>query len=128
MGLCRSILFWPATRWLLIGWVIFLLCLPGSALPGNPLLERIHFDKWVHVFLFACLSLAWCVWVYQTCKPSNWLSYIFWVLILGILLGVLLEFVQDRWIPLRSFDWMDMVADTVGMLTGWLVSRPFRYT
>lgn len=126
MTLCRSILLWPATRWILLGWVIFLLCLPGSALPGNPFLERIHFDKWVHIFLFALLSFSWCVWVYQKFKAANRAPYIVWVLFLGTLLGVLLEFVQDRWIPLRSFDLWDIAADTVGMLAGGFFSRSFR--
>jgi VanZ family protein len=39
----------------------------------------------------------------------------------GVLLGVALEWVQKTWMPLRSWDDLDILADLIGVLLGsWL--------
>lgn len=115
-------LFRPAQfRWWILGFILVLLCLPGSALPGNSFLDRIHFDKWVHVFLFGGLSLSWGSWVYESMESSRWSLGLRMVRLGGVLLGVALEWVQKTWVPLRSWDDLDILADLIGVLLGsWL--------
>lgn len=111
-------------RWWILGLILVLLCLPGSALPGNSFLDRIHFDKWVHVLLFGGLSLSWGAWVYERFDANRWSVGLKAVRLGGVLLGVILEWVQMKWIPLRSWDDMDILADLVGVLLGtWLSGR-----
>jgi VanZ like family len=103
-----------AVSWLLIMCVLFFL--PGSALPKEDWLNSIYFDKWVHVGLFAVLIFLW-----RSAFNWNFTEYN-WVLILSALLyGLLVEFIQRQWIPNRSFDLYDVLADTTGSIVGMLV-------
>lgn len=38
------------------------------------------------------------------------------ITVLGIAYGTVMEFVQDQWIPNRSFELMDIAADSAGSL------------
>jgi VanZ family protein len=103
-----------ALAWFLIMCVLFIL--PGSALPHEGWMERIHMDKWVHCGLFAVLiflsSLALDL---DTSKKV-------WVLVtISIVYGVLIEIIQGNWVANRSSDPYDVVADTAGSMVGWLV-------
>jgi VanZ family protein len=46
-----------------------------------------------------------------------------WIMIGYITYGIAIEFIQKDFIPHRSFDVFDIVADTVGCVTGYLVVR-----
>ncbi|GAA4320439.1 VanZ family protein [Flaviaesturariibacter amylovorans] len=106
----------------------FLLCcylftMPGTAFPKEDWLDRIFFDKWVHIGLFGLLALLLC-W----CGPYRSVRSLFLIAALLTAYGGAVEFVQDRWIPHRSFDLWDWVADVVGIGTGlwawlWLLPR-----
>jgi len=41
----------------------------------------------------------------------------------GIVYGTIMEFVQKYWIPNRSFEILDIAADSVGCLLAYLYSR-----
>ncbi|MDF2381581.1 VanZ family protein [Nostoc ellipsosporum NOK] len=111
-----------AVLWFIICTV--LLCLPGSAFPESSWLDNIpFFDKWVHVGLFAVMTFLFCraamAWGREATKTFITLSLI------SFAFGVLMEFVQHYWIPYRSFDVWDMVADGVGAAVGFLAIRLF---
>ena len=101
--------------------VTFLLCIPGDALPqvddgGIP-----NLDKIVHVLLFAGLSFTWYLYVrakhlLMQKARSFQLSSLFFLS--ATFFGLLMEFVQRDYIPHRSFDWMDVLADASGALIG----------
>src|SRR5690349_5023388 len=101
---------WLRSKTLAIGWLVFisiLFFLPGSAFPTEDWLDRIFFDKWVHLGLFTVLIFLWCS-AFQLGLPRN-----AWVVILvTVIYGFLVEFIQKEWIPNRSFDVYDVVADT----------------
>ena len=82
-------------------------------------------DKWVHVFLLAILTIAWC-WAYiGTNKRKNNLANkkAFLVITLVVILyGVTMEFVQKNWVPFRSFDGGDIIADAIGAQIGYLIA------
>jgi VanZ family protein len=104
-------------------WFVFttiLLCLPGSVLPKETWFDKIWLDKWVHIFLFSVMVFLWC-WLLsntaRTKKPS--FTQIFFYC---CLYGIAMEFVQKYFIPNRSFDVNDMLADGIGSALGWLAS------
>jgi hypothetical protein len=103
-----------AVTWLLI--MTFLFFLPGSALPKEAWLEEIYFDKWVHVGLFAVLIFLW-----RSAFGLNTSYYNGILLFAAVLYGLSVEFIQLNWVPNRSFDLFDLLADTIGSFLGLLL-------
>jgi VanZ family protein len=101
-----------------------LLCLPGSNLPKVGWLENIHFDKIVHICMFGGLVGLWCwpSWVFGW-KKQQAVRIFLLIAILATVYGIIMEFVQERYIPNRSFDQGDIVADAIGSFTGYFVAR-----
>jgi VanZ family protein len=108
-----------------IGWLIIctvLLCMPGSAFPESSWLDNIPlFDKWVHIGMFAIMT-------FLICKMAKVLDHatkktFILIALFCFAYGVLMEFVQHYWIPYRSFDGWDMVADGIGATVGLLAMR-----
>ncbi|WP_420832385.1 VanZ family protein [Paraflavitalea pollutisoli] len=110
--------------WTLI--TIVLLCLPGSSIPGDGIqfFEIPHFDKVVHVILFGGIVFFWGA-HYANKKPQtgNWTRLVIILTFLSSALGIVLEYVQLYFIPQRSFDPGDILADTGGALVAaaWLL-------
>jgi len=104
---------------------IILLTLPGSDFPKEDWLDKIWFDKWVHIGMFALLVILWCLAMRSLKKNISYQNTIrlFWIiatLFLGY--GIIMEFIQKNFIPLRSFDIGDIVADAVGCAAGLIFS------
>jgi hypothetical protein len=101
---------------------IGLLCLPGSTIPGDGLvLEIPHLDKIVHVVLFGGIVLFWSVYYAHRPGPGRrWRKLVIILAILSTALGIVLEYVQFYFIPQRSFDRFDIVADASGALAAML--------
>jgi len=119
----RFIHFLPAIAWFCIS--LFLLTLPGSALPKDELFDKLQVDKWVHITMFFLLCFLF---GYPLRKTNN-VSLLTWLLVIcmtGIAYGIAIEFVQKYWIPNRSFDIWDIAADTVGCIIAfiWLRRKP----
>jgi VanZ family protein len=62
--------------------------------------------------------------VYSDKKNSqnNIRKIFFQIMIIGFLYGIAMELVQKYFIPLRSFDIGDILADGIGSFTGYLIS------
>lgn len=99
-----------------LAWLIaiqVLLCLPGNDLPSEEYFIP-HFDKIVHAFLFGGFTAVWCYYYYLKGKPASKLKTIFFVVYLLVCInGIVLEFVQRDYIPFRSFDLGDIIADVL---------------
>jgi VanZ family protein len=120
--------FLPAIGWFLLS--LFLLCLPGGKIPRFPWLSVIYADKWIHIFLFLILYLLFARPLQKSTLGESrikwWLNYL---LIACIAYGILMEFVQKYWIPYRSFEIGDILADSMGALLGFLyIGRQFKPT
>lgn len=109
-----------------LSWTLFtilLLLLPGSIVPGAGIFGLKNLDKVIHVILFAMNVLFW-GWHYElTERPLGQLRLIFLAATaFMILLGVVIEYIQLYFIPNRSFDSGDIIADVIGsVLAGiWL--------
>lgn len=96
-----------------------LLTLPGSAFPEEDWLDRIYFDKWVHVFLFAVMTWLGCRTIMAGMETAIWARGFVWMALACFLYGFGMELVQHFLIIRRSFDVMDILADGAGCLAGW---------
>jgi VanZ family protein len=100
---------WVAVCWSLVVLVVYL-----SLTPHPPeLLTFDNSDKLEHVLAYATLSFWFCH-IYVTA----WSRAV--VIVALAALGVGLEYVQG-WMGYRTFDVLDMLADSVGVLLGWLL-------
>ncbi len=120
----KSSLFIPVITWFIIANILFFL--PGEDLPEVTFLDKIFFDKWVHIGLFAGL-------VFLTAYPfikegiCNKMLLIK-IITFFVIYGVLVEFIQKYFASDRSFDYTDMIADACGCIAGslfsmWVVRR-----
>jgi len=106
------------SKWLALGWLILisiLFFLPGSALPKNNWFNLIHIDKWVHVGMFAVLLFLWRSAFTPVTRNHNLM-----LLIIALIYGLLVEFIQLNWVPNRDFDLYDVLADMIGAVLGIL--------
>ena len=107
----------PAAIWLIISTV--LLTLPGSSFPKEDWLSKIWFDKWVHIGMFSIMVFL-CCWAIMKMGKSNLKKLFLIAALLSLAYGIGMEFVQKYFIPNRSFDEGDIVADAVGCTIGFL--------
>lgn len=100
---------------------LVLLCLPGDSVPGQGMFNVPHLDKIVHILLFGGIVVSWGLYTNQRYKKAFILLR--FICGISILIGVVMEFVQVNFIPMRSFDVWDIVADFVGSVVAyyWVV-------
>ena len=105
-----------------LGWTILtivLLCLPGSAFPSKGLfdLNIPHLDKIIHVILFGGVILFWCLYfLHKKDWDKNRRSKVTAIAFCTIALGICLEYVQFNYIPNRSFDRGDILANSLSTI------------
>jgi VanZ family protein len=107
--------YWPAILWILL--VLFLCTIPGDDLPSDPLFEKIHLDKLVHIGLFGCTVLLLCIGYYRSKGHISKLTLTF-IGLAGAFYGLAIEYIQKYWAVHRSFDMSDVAADTLGVVMG----------
>ena len=102
----------PAIIWFILSLV--LLTLPGGDLPKISWMDNLQIDKLIHVFLFFVLVTLF-FWGIVSSKPgiANKRVLVF-IALAALLYGIVMEFVQKYWVPNRSFDEWDIVADGIG--------------
>ncbi|MDP9230720.1 MAG: VanZ family protein [Bacteroidota bacterium] len=114
--------FLPAIAWFIISTI--LLCLPGSKLPKIEWLNKIWFDKWVHITMFGIMVILWCRAIAKKTLPVSILKKKFLFLsLVWLVYGIMMEWVQLKFIPNRSFDKGDILADAIGCLVGLFFSN-----
>lgn len=97
----------------------FLFLMPGSDLPTSELFELIYFDKWVHVGIFGLLTLLWAgpfIWIVN--QPGKQFLV---VVVLIVVYGISIEFIQKYCTEDRNFDLFDIIADTIGVLVAYYI-------
>ncbi|MGR3812166.1 VanZ family protein [Jiulongibacter sp. NS-SX5] len=96
---------------LLTTFLVLLLCvLPSQDLPDTGSLN----DKASHFIAFAAITFLW-LWVYQ--------NRTVWILLSSTAFGLVIEVIQAL-LPAsfyRSFDWLDWLADSIGVLIGFIL-------
>lgn len=119
--LLKRVFFWPFLPALMWAGLIFL----GSTTVGVkvpiPTQYWVEPDKLIHALAYAGLGFLTLVglYVYQRWKASRGNQLL--ALLLCLLFGVSLEFIQGAFVPGRMFEFPDMIANTVGLGLGWLI-------
>ena len=115
----------PALVWWFV--VLILMCTPGKDLPElGSWTELISLDKLIHIGVFGLLAYLFMRPVAirdisVSIKKQTFLK----IAIAGSIWGLTLEFVQHFWIPGRSMDLMDFVADAIGCMLAYLYSKKY---
>lgn len=105
--------------------IIIILCsIPGQEFSDVSFIDIPHFDKIVHFGLYFILSIVSIKGLKQQSKIKllkqfPYLSIIFY----AIILGGSLELLQHYYIPFRSGDTLDMLANFIGTISGALVVK-----
>jgi VanZ family protein len=98
----------------------------AHAIPGNQLLlpswDMLAFDKLGHVFLFAMFSFSWINGFYKQSYSYKLKVYGPKVLVVvSLILGLVLEAMQQAIFVERYFEWPDWIADGMGSFAGVVV-------
>ncbi|CAN5293428.1 hypothetical protein BH23BAC1_BH23BAC1_29260 [soil metagenome] len=111
-------------NWATVLWALFLLLItltPGNAMPSTGNFTVPHLDKVVHFTGFGILAFL----MMRGFKKQNsieWLKKkpVLSSLILAVSFGIIIEIIQ-LYIPERSFDLLDIFANTAGIFVGLVV-------
>jgi len=107
--------------WLIISTI--LLTIPGKAFPKENWLEKIWFDKWVHIGMFTIMVFLWCWAMLKINLTKEKLKKAFILIaLLWLAYGIGMEFVQKYLVENRAFDNGDIIADGIGCLVGLIYS------
>jgi L-cystine uptake protein TcyP (sodium:dicarboxylate symporter family) len=95
--------------WLL---TIFALCaMPGEYIPSNNWLDLLSVDKLVHASIFFILCFLGFIILHK--NNSQFWSYVL-IVVLAIVYGASLEYMQGHYFRHRSADWLDIAANSTG--------------
>ena len=105
------------STWIAVLWTILILVLcwmPRHSLPmdegGPSLLNRLHFDKVVHLGIFAVFAFLW--------RRAFSRRAVVVIVVAGLFLAVITELGQATSIVGRDADVWDAVADAIGVVVG----------
>ncbi|MEP6947871.1 MAG: VanZ family protein [Ginsengibacter sp.] len=117
--------FLPGIAWFFI--VLVLTCLPGRDIPKIGWLNKIYFDKWVHIGMFGGLTFLFCWPLYNSdFSTQKRINYFIKIATAASIWGLTIEFIQRFYIPGRSFDLLDWAADSLGALIAlWFCVKKF---
>lgn len=114
--LCRKL--YVPLAWSIVTQI--LLSIPGNLLEGTGMFHIPQLDKVAHVGLFGGLSLLWSLFLYY--RKNAGIKTFLLVTIAVSIYGVAIEYYQLYFIPMRSFDVYDIVADACGAICGFLAT------
>ena len=107
--------FVPVLIWALI-------IVVGSLLSSSKVPSIAVSDKGIHFVFYAIFAFLLYFPVYRTKKIAfSFLGPAVIVVLIGFTFGALIELVQDRYIVGRFGEWLDLVANSLGLLVGALV-------
>ena len=114
--------FIPGILWLIV--VLVLIWLPGDEFPHPDFLLKIDFDKFVHAGIFGLLTILFCWPFYKTnVAYQKKISYFTLIAVLASAFGYSTELIQEYWAIGRSYDLMDWIADTFGVVVAYFLCR-----
>jgi len=101
--------------------ISFLLLFPTTNIPK---IEVPYIDKLGHVTLFAILVIIWLLFVLSKTKGSKLTSI--WVVLIAFFYGIIIEASQGLFFESRTADGWDIIANSVGILLGWLIFQKIK--
>jgi len=102
----------------------FLLLLPGNDLEASDWWETYKIDKLVHIVTFSILSLSTSITLskLRVLIDTNY-RLMTLILVVCTIFGTILEFLQQELRVGRSAELLDIVADCIGVLLGFVIFR-----
>lgn len=103
------------TTWLFAGWLLVALIGYLSLMPSPPTPLRFPLaDKLEHLAAYAAL-MGWFCQIYSARRQRVYLA------LAAIAYGGTIELLQG-WSGYRSAEWLDLLADSLGVALGWLLN------
>jgi len=104
-----------------VGYTLWLTAVSLTPLDGIELPSFRLADKIVHFFLYFFFVLVWL-------KALSFFSkHLIYLLIFAVTWGVVIEFLQEFFIPTRSGEFFDVTANTLGALTAAGFYRYYKF-
>jgi VanZ family protein len=106
--------FIPAITWFVFVTVLFLI--PGSEFPNEDWFEKVYLDKVVHIaFIFLLVYLFY----FPSRKTDS--NPLLLLACLGIVYGIVIEFIQKYLVTGRSFELADIACDFAGCIIAYFI-------
>ena len=103
--------------------IALLSLLPDSSLPDSSLFSIRFLDKIVHFSMYTAISFV--ALLESRCRDNN-CQFRHLLILSGILmLSALIEVLQATLIASRSAEWLDLVANGMGLVSGYIAYRLF---
>ena len=116
--------FIPGIIWFAV--VLTLIWIPGKDIPKSEFLFEIDFDKFVHAGIFGLLVILFCWPFYKTdIAHQKKIRYFIIIALLTSAFGYGTELIQKYWAEGRSYDLMDWLADSAGVVGAFVFCRKF---
>jgi len=111
--------FLPGIAWFFV--VLVLICTPGKDIPKVGWLDKLSFDKVVHVGVFGLLAMLFMLpFAFTPLTKREKIQYFLRIAIATCIWGITTEFIQKYLVPGRSFDLFDWAADSLGALAAFI--------
>jgi VanZ family protein len=98
--------------------LIFYLCLDDS--PSIPKINFQYKDKVVHFIFYFVFVYFWT----KSLKNKTF-NFVIIILFLAIITGITIEFLQENFTNHRTFDWYDILANSVGAVASFIYVKKF---
>jgi len=109
---------WPAIIWTVI--IFVLMTIPGNSIPSHGLFGIPDLDKVVHAVMFGTLVWLWSRWALGSRFQSKDSYFLLLIFLAAVAYGTGMEFFQKYFVPTRSFDLGDILADAIGAFIAWI--------
>ena len=93
----------------------------GKSLPHFDFSSLIRIDKIAHLFLFGTETYLIAIASKKNNKNISHFKIIFPAFIIGTIFGIMIEILQATVFVNRSFDYLDMLANTIGCGIAWII-------
>lgn len=100
----------PRVAFLALAWTVCIFIL--SALPGKdlPHVDFFQADKLVHALMYGIMCFLW-----SKALTGDRIKRIFLAVLLSSFFGMGMEWMQETFFTDRYFDWMDVLANEIGV-------------
>lgn len=115
--------FIPGIAWFFL--VLTLVCIPGYDLPKvDNWMIQINYDKLIHVGIFAVLAFLFMQPIAKSplSKKEKW-HYFIKIALATVVWGYTTEVIQKFFIPGRSYDLTDWLADSIGGIVAMIFCK-----